>query len=632
MDQTNEEADSSAEQLSEITNQTDESAPQSLASPESQSSQEKTPSANQTGLLSKLRLKTYQLLIIAGVLVLFAGAGVWFFIIRDNTNSDSASQNLETSNGSEIATTEEQNALLTEEGDPLTFTPVPRPNYAALTGATWYGELRPIDYQPVFTDEGLRQMYGTVSETQQSYRSSVKFFEVGSYASKPIFVAIPDSYSPGDPDILYFTKDGDSYTLYEGNSSYSYYESAEITYYGIELAPSVTINKTDAFSDIVLQDAISFDGLSLERVSTYQYLSSGNEILSQLTKLGENGYGVIYKRISSSSDWVNMFQLYLKQSSGLYVGYRFVLNTQATSYINDDNSIPISWNDGSSTTDSYQWALVRYGCGMFASVNVLPDAFKPDLVAAGTTKDKTVFVFKNSDSAAFSQIYESYNPSDWPIEGRESKQQVFDNKGVVVIENALGQYVILAKSQYQSAGECAKPVVYLYPELPTYISVKVGADVRISEPEYNDGWKGIAFPNGKILVGSSLYDSLFWEGQGQGTYPEIGNKGFLVKQQDIEQTLRSQLQQLGLNQKESDDFMEFWLPLMPDTPYIRLTWLGTEDMNRLAPLTLSKKPDTLIRIFLDFEGLNSPKPLVRQNLSHPERTGFTVVEWGGLRI
>jgi hypothetical protein len=48
------------------------------------------------------------------------------------------------------------------------------------------------------------------------------------------------------------------------------------------------------------------------------------------------------------------------------------------------------------------------------------------------------------------------------------------------------------------------------------------------------------------------------------------------------------------------------------------------------PLTITPTPDTQIRLFLDFEGLTTPIPLAPQMLSAPPRSGFTVVEWGGL--
>lgn len=171
-------------------------------------------------------------------------------------------------------------------------------------------------------------------------------------------------------------------------------------------------------------------------------------------------------------------------------------------------------------------------------------------------------------------------------------------------------------------------MVYLYPTSPTMVSVRVDAKITKSDPAYGNGWNVLAMPSGKLFSGSGSYDSLFWEGTGK-LYPTI-NSGFVVSQADLTQTLTNQLHQLGLNTKESADFLDFWLPKMPTTPYVRVTWFGKNQMDQLAPLTVSPKPDTVIRIFIDFEGLNQPIAISPQRLSAPARRGFTVVEWGGL--
>jgi hypothetical protein len=181
--------------------------------------------------------------------------------------------------------------------------------------------------------------------------------------------------------------------------------------------------------------------------------------------------------------------------------------------------------------------------------------------------------------------------------------------------------------------ECGKPVIYLYPENPTKISIKVGADIKLSEPLYQNGWNVFAYPDGTIINSDGTkWDSLFWEGKGYGQYPQI-KYGKVVPRENIKSEIEKDLKTFGLNQKEINDFMEFWLPLMPSDPYIRLTWLGTRQMQILAPLDIKPYPDTLIRVFLDFQGQSSPDTNLKpQQLQHYQRKGSTVVEWGGLLI
>jgi hypothetical protein len=94
--------------------------------------------------------------------------------------------------------------------------------------------------------------------------------------------------------------------------------------------------------------------------------------------------------------------------------------------------------------------------------------------------------------------------------------------------------------------------------------------------------------------------------------------------------MRSQLAAQGLTAKETNDFIAYWQDKIPTRPYVRLAWFTTAQINELAPLCITPKPDTVIRVFLDMDGLDQPISLP-QPVFHPlARTGFTVVEWGGL--
>lgn len=50
------------------------------------------------------------------------------------------------------------------------------------------------------------------------------------------------------------------------------------------------------------------------------------------------------------------------------------------------------------------------------------------------------------------------------------------------------------------------------------------------------------------------------------------------------------------------------------------------------PLEVMPQPDSIIRILMTFAALDKPIDITPQKLSTPERTGFTVVEWGGTEI
>jgi len=56
-------------------------------------------------------------------------------------------------------------------------------------------------------------------------------------------------------------------------------------------------------------------------------------------------------------------------------------------------------------------------------------------------------------------------------------------------------------------------------------------------------------------------------------------------------------------------------------------------MNQFIPMEITPRPDTVLRVFLDWSPLASMPGVipVPENLIHTNRTGFTLVEWGGLK-
>lgn len=211
-------------------------------------------------------------------------------------------------------------------------------------------------------------------------------------------------------------------------------------------------------------------------------------------------------------------------------------------------------------------------------------------------------------------------------------------------------------------GGCGKPVIYLYPKEPTKVSVKFQTppEFTVDIPPYADFWQVLAQPDGSLTnlkpeltdcrqidfskKGSeyakeacekNIYPYLYWAGNvNSKDYPTIDG-GWIVGKNDLSMFLDSKLTEVGLNEKEKNDFMSYWLPdmMIKNAPYYRISFLQTNDLNFLFPMTVSPNPDTIFRIFLDYVPLvdkpqNLPKPQVLNKLV---RNGFTLVEWGGLK-
>ena len=180
-----------------------------------------------------------------------------------------------------------------------------------------------------------------------------------------------------------------------------------------------------------------------------------------------------------------------------------------------------------------------------------------------------------------------------------------------------------------------KPVIYLYPEKEMDISVQLDINKQNNKftvlyPKFNgdnNTWKVNAKPNGDIKLGNKIYPYLFWEAHSYNCEEEK-NEGFIVKDVDAEVFLEEKLKLLGLNDKESTDFITYWLPVLIKNK-ISLCSFQSEYFFDNFKLNVSPKPDTMIRIFLSIKKINAPFNIKEQKLEKNERKGFTVIEWGG---
>jgi len=107
------------------------------------------------------------------------------------------------------------------------------------------------------------------------------------------------------------------------------------------------------------------------------------------------------------------------------------------------------------------------------------------------------------------------------------------------------------------------------------------------------------------------------------------DEGFCVKGEDTASFLEEKLALLGLSEREAEEFIIFWLPILENKEYNYIRFESMEDMNSYMPLDITPAPDTIIRVNMIFKALESPVELREQKIVTPERNGFTVVEWGG---
>lgn len=176
-----------------------------------------------------------------------------------------------------------------------------------------------------------------------------------------------------------------------------------------------------------------------------------------------------------------------------------------------------------------------------------------------------------------------------------------------------------------------KPVIYLYPEETTEVSVEVDCPLTVTYPTYNEGWTVTAEPDGTLTnhADGREYSYLFWEGEGYGEMDF--SDGFVVKGEDTVSFLQDKLSEMGMTPREYNEFIVYWLPYMQDNPY-NLISFQSDNYAESAKLNIIPEPDNMLRVFMAFKALNEPVEVPEQKLPVLNREGFTVVEWGGTEV
>lgn len=178
----------------------------------------------------------------------------------------------------------------------------------------------------------------------------------------------------------------------------------------------------------------------------------------------------------------------------------------------------------------------------------------------------------------------------------------------------------------------AEPIIYLYPTIAKNIQVQVPKlmNITASIPTYDGLWNIHADPTGKLkdLRDGRTHSRLFWEGWAMLVAPPT--KGFVVKKEEVSKFFNETLPKMGLNAVEIKDFIEAWLPRFSNAPYYLISFLDPALIEKIAPLTLNPKPDSVIRVYMDYQPLENPRDVEPVDLPKAEdRNGFTMVEWGG---
>ena len=180
-----------------------------------------------------------------------------------------------------------------------------------------------------------------------------------------------------------------------------------------------------------------------------------------------------------------------------------------------------------------------------------------------------------------------------------------------------------------------KPIIYIYPEEEMNVNVKLNFEDRllVSYPEYRNNWSVFAKEDGMLIdnkTGRELY-SLYYEASNKLDF-KVEEDGFIVGKDEIIPFLESKLEILGLNYKESEEFIIYWLPILMKNNYNYIRFASMDEINENLSLDVDPKPESLIRVLMTFKGLDEKIEVREQKLDKVVRRGYSVVEWGATII
>ena len=177
-----------------------------------------------------------------------------------------------------------------------------------------------------------------------------------------------------------------------------------------------------------------------------------------------------------------------------------------------------------------------------------------------------------------------------------------------------------------------KPIIYFYPEEEMDLEVTFVEEERLltTYPKYEGGWNIHLKEDGTFTIPGSdrEYYALFFD---ELADIEVDfSEGFYVTKDNAISFLEEKMDFMGFTNREVDEFIMYWLPILENNGQSLVYFEQTEERNEECPLEFSVEPDTLIRTMIHIKKVDGPTAIPEQQLTHYEREGFTVTEWGGM--
>lgn len=175
-----------------------------------------------------------------------------------------------------------------------------------------------------------------------------------------------------------------------------------------------------------------------------------------------------------------------------------------------------------------------------------------------------------------------------------------------------------------------KPVLYLYPEEDMMVNVKFKDKTKLlsTYPKYKNEWNVFAKKDGTLVDENGReYYALYWDENIK--HNEKFKTGFYVKSKDSIKFLEEKLFEMGFTDKEANEFIMYWLPIMEQGGDNLVHFHFTEDRQKQNEIIIEPKVDSLFRVSIEIKKVKKKVSIKEQKIEKFERYGFSALEWGG---
>jgi len=483
-----------------------------------------------------------------------------------------------------------------------------------------------------FNDDYIRDLFSDFNSLEKNYFPEFKISKVGSvsagdFQGSDLYVIDEPALELGPRGTIRVirTKEGKDIILKKESGDFSEFDQKVFL-----------INQTMTLADNQVPAIIQIPNSTINLIWDNNISTDFFNAADMQPLFKYNGTDFVYKDTKR-----DCFIVRANDGTMRYYFYKFrFLKTSESGYaLALPAVIPFTFSDG--TRNQFEYIYEDYGaCGsrgcyiyptyaqdasQFEQIGVMNDNFGNIY----KLKDVNVKATADSKDSIFKEMYDGfYVPSDQP---KPSYEEFLSGSPIIYWQDPLGGFLEMRNTKFIPAAECGKPVIYLYPEKTTDVEVKIwpSGGLKLTDPLYDNGWLVRAYPDGQLFnyANGQTYPYLFWEGRGLDY--QMPKQGFVVAKDQVKQLLADKLSAFGLVPKEYNEFIDFWAPKMQAKPYYFITFVPQQEFDKLAPLSVKPRPDTIIRVFMDYQGLDKPISVQAQEIKKTERRGFTVVEWGG---